>query len=60
MPYDYYDRITRLADKVHHLLIEESATVSEMRDVFKRLQERANGEKMPPCVRKPEAGGESK
>ena len=45
---DYYERIHLLADKVQDLLNGEGVTVSEMRDVFKRLQERANAMKMPP------------
>ena len=44
---DYYERVRLLADKVQDLLNAEDATVSEMRDVFKRLQERANEMKLP-------------
>jgi hypothetical protein len=45
---DFYERIRRLADQVQDLLCSEGASVYEMREVFKKLQDRANSTKLPP------------
>ena len=39
---DYHDDITRLADKLQQVLLEEAATINDMREAFKTLQHRAN------------------
>ena len=44
---DYYERINFLTDLVQDTLNAQAATVSEMREIFKRLQERANGMELP-------------
>jgi len=55
---DFHERLRRLADQVQDLLNAENASVYEMREVFKKLQDRANAMKMPP--RKPSTeGGET-